>query len=437
MYSDKMGSITLEIEGPSYEACKANLFGKYGTSYQIVSFQTVLTGGFLGFGQKERVKVKYILNNRSESNPFPSAAMARPGTVPVTRPIASSSGSSVASQNSEQFLKNKEELLKKTVSEATNSVQLAAILKTVENIRSEVNDKLDQLNDAANVQEKHANIKKIEELLAQNEFTQSYIQEITEKIRSEFSLDELDDFDAVEKAVVDWIGDSISIAPEIQARPPHVIVIIGPTGVGKTTTVAKMAANIIMDAKKNNKPIPDVRMITADSMRVGAQAQLETYGKIMNVSVDKAQNSDDLEILFKKYKNNMDSLLIDTSGYSPNDYEHIGKMRSLLDVQGLRPDIYLAFSASTKAKDLENIIRNYESFNFRSVIITKFDETSSYGNILSVLHEKNKSISWITDGQQVPRFIEKATKLRFLLNLDGFHVDRTYLEDKYGNAQEK
>lgn len=435
MYSDKMGSIPMEIEGPSLEACKANLYKKFGTSYQIINFQTVLAGGFLGFGQKERVKVSYILNSRGENGMFSSMSSANSVphgmSVPSQRPVVS------ASQGNDQFLKNREEILKKSGSDVTNTIQLATILKTVEKIRTEVNDKLDQINDATNVQEKHANIKKIEDLLYANEFTPSFIQEITDKIRSDFSLDELDDYEAVERAVVDWIGDSISIAPDVVARPPRVIVVIGPTGVGKTTTVAKMAANIIMDAKKKNAPIPEVRMITADSMRVGAQAQLETYGKIMGATVDKAQNSDDLEMLYKKYKSSMDTLLIDTSGYSPNDYEHIGKMRSLLDVQGLKPEIYLAVSACTKARDLENIIRNYESFNFKSVIITKVDETSSYGNILSVLHEKHKSISWVTDGQQVPRYIEKASKMRFLLNLDGFHIDRVHLEDIYGSTQEK
>ena len=129
--------------------------------------------------------------------------------------------------------------------------------------------------------------------------------------------------------------------------------------------------------------------------------------------------------------------MIDTSGYSPNDYENIGKMRTVLDVPGLQAEVYLAITASTKAKDLETILRNYEPFNFKSVIITKLDETSTYGNVLSVLSEKNKAISWVTDGQYVLHYIKRAHPIRFLRYLEGFHSDMAHLESKFGPLEDE
>jgi len=297
-----------------------------------------------------------------------------------------------------------------------------------------MNEKFDTISQVSTAHDDHPTIKKIEDLLSENEFTKSYIQKIAERLRAEFSLEELADFEKTQQTVVDWIGSDIHIATEPVFRPPHVIIIVGPTGVGKTTTVAKMAANIILDAKNRQLPRPAVRMITIDKLRVGAAVQLERYGEIMGVEVDKAEKMEDVKDLFNNYKAKLDYLLIDTSGCSPNDFENIGKMRAILEVPGLKPDVYLAVTAGTKSVDLEKIIKNYDSFNFRSIIITKCDETSTYGNVLSVLAEKGKDISWVTDGQSVPRYIERASPVMFLSNLVDFSIDHKHIEEKFGQT---
>ena len=173
-------------------------------------------------------------------------------------------------------------------------------------------------------------------------------------------------------------------------------------------------------------------MITIDHTRVGAEEQLRRFGDILMIDVYKAESSDDVKKIFEEYKDKLDVLFIDTPGYSPNDSENIGKMRKVLEVKGIHPDVYLTFSAATKARDLMSIIRNYENCNYNSVIITKWDETSAIGNVISVLSKKEKSVSFITDGQQVPRKIENASVLRFLTFLDDFDkVDRAYIDEKF------
>ena len=167
-------------------------------------------------------------------------------------------------------------------------------------------------------------------------------------------------------------------------------------------------------------------------MRVGAYEQLERYGSIFGVPVQKAENANDVKQIYDNVCDSVDAIFIDTSGYSPNDASHIGNMKMTLDVQGLNPDIYLAVMASSKARDLANIMKNYEPFGYNSVIITKCDESEQYGNIISVLHEKHKSVSYITNGQQPAGFIEKANVVDFLIRLENFKVDRVHIEDKFG-----
>ena len=108
-------------------------------------------------------------------------------------------------------------------------------------------------------------------------------------------------------------------------------------------------------------------------------------------------------------------------------------MKLLLDVPNMNPDIYLAATASTKSRDLMNIMQNYEPFGYKSVIITKCDESEQFGNVISVLYEKHKSISYITDGQVASRNISRANVIEFLKRLENFKIDRVHIEDKFGN----
>ena len=417
MYSaERRDMPVLKITGRTLDECKAKLFEKFNNEYTICGKRTMLKGGFFGIGQKEVVEVSYTVDREED---------VQKNAAAYTTKLSSGNGTD-ALDAAAAFNKTKDDLLRAAQVTAIN----AAMNTRLSQMEDTISKQLKNMSFAAS--EKHPSIKKIESLLEENEFTFSYINEITEKLQSSFTLDALDDFKAVERKVVDWIGKTISIAPEKIQRPPHVVVIVGPTGVGKTTTLVKLATKMVSEAKREGRRIPSFAFITTDTMRVGAYEQLASYSTIFETELEKAETVEDLKKLYDEKRENLDAIFIDTSGYSPNDTENIGKMKAVLDVRGMKPDIHLAVAASTKATDLANIMQNYEQFGYNSVIVTKCDESKQYGNVISVLHEKNKKISYIADGQKVVRDIHRADVVQFLIRLSGFDVDRVHIEDEFG-----
>jgi len=128
---------------------------------------------------------------------------------------------------------------------------------------------------------------------------------------------------------------------------------------------------------------------------------------------------------------------VDTIGKSPRDLVELGRMKQLLDACGTLAELYLVVAASTKSSDLNEILKAFEPFDYKSVIVTKMDETLRIGNIIGALAERGKSISYITNGQKVPGFIEKASVVQFLINLEGFRVNRIRLEEKFPDRSQE
>ena len=393
MYSEKpLQLITVK----NLQEARVALYEKFGHSYNIVKTKRSLKGGLFGLGQKEYLDVYYQVQSEEDT-----------------------------------FAKNREEILKKT---PTSTLESVLIKSELDQLDSKMNELLQKINDSSNTSsETHKSISRIEELLDRNEFSLKYINYIKDKIKKSFSLEELEDFDIVQRKVVDWIGESINVAQEQVFRKPYVGIIVGPTGVGKTTTLVKLAVQYILKNKEQGRKV-DICFITIDSMRVGAFEQLARFGDLLNITVKKAEKAEDVKFIYEEVKSAVDAIFIDTSGYSPNDAEHLGAMKVTLSVQGMNPDVYLAVCASTKARDIENIMRNYEPFGYKSVIITKCDESEQYGNIISVLFDSHKSVSYITNGQQIAqgKCIKRAEVVDFLVRLEDFQVDRIHIEDKFG-----
>lgn len=407
------------IYAKSMQEAKEKLFRKYQNDYEIINKKQVLKSRWCGLFNEEGVEVTYIVKHRENLSPSYASDV-------------------------DSFMRNKDSFLRSMAMQSldpslnspaapvvppsqANSAQLSEIKKTLDELKNSISQ---AKTSPVSGNETHPSIEMIQNLLADNDFSISYCRHITDKLKS-LSLEQLEDTDYVQRAVIDWIGESINIAPEKVHRNPHVVIIVGPTGVGKTTTLVKLAAQYVMAAKKQERKV-ELCFITTDTMRVGAQEQLSKFGSLFNLQVLKAENAGDVQKIYEDVKDHVDAIFIDTSGYSPNDSAHIGAMKETLDVPGMNPDVYLAVMASTKSRDLVNIMRNYEPFGYNSVIITKCDESNQYGNVISVIWEKNKNISYLTTGQKAAGCIEKANVLYFLIRMMGFKVDRIHIEDKFG-----
>ena len=202
------------------------------------------------------------------------------------------------------------------------------------------------------------------------------------------------------------IADFIPVAPPIQLEPGkmQVAALVGPTGVGKTTTVAKLAAFAQLKLKQK------VALLTLDTYRLAAVDQLQQYAQILQVPMHVALTVEDLRSAFRFYQDRA-LVLIDTPGHSPKDTETLDQLRALLDEL---PDVetHLVLSATTKPRDLSEIATRYEPLRPTRLLFTKLDETSTYGPILSTLVRVKRPLSYLGTGQEVPEALELATSRR-------------------------
>ena len=431
-------------QAENYEEAYRKVREKYGDNATILLRKTIMIpSGFLGIFRREGVEVSgpipqyrtassavnaYNLNQLRAANAAGNAA---------GNSAASAAGSAVLSSPIYKTVPNREPVSREPLDFDTEKAKVLAAAghkdPTLQMVLSEVRTIKEKIDNQVKVHEEHPVLSRLEEILTLSDFPASYRSNILNRVKKEFPLDSLNDFDAVQDRVLEWIGKSISIYPEEKFhRRPRIMILVGPTGVGKTTTIAKLAANFGID--QNGKKIREIILITIDTFRIGAKQQLEAYGKILQTPCFAADEYGELKKTIDIHSDNADIILIDTIGKSPRDLEKLGQMKKLLGATGLS-EVHLAVSAATKSSDLEEIFQQFEPFNYKSVIITKMDETARVGNILGALAEKGKSVSYITNGQKVPADIKKATPMDFLINLEGFRVNRDKLESLFTDSQ--
>ena len=179
------------------------------------------------------------------------------------------------------------------------------------------------------------------------------------------------------------------------------VVLVGPTGVGKTTTIAKLAGKLSLIEKRK------VGLITIDTYRIGAVEQLKTYADIMNIPFRVVMTLNDMEKSIVEMKD-CDVVLIDTTGRSSRNTEQILELKSFIEKANTN-NIHLVVSCTTKNADIDTIIEGYKALNYNNIIITKLDETSTYGSLLNILDAGKKPLSFVTTGQNVPDDILNLT----------------------------
>ncbi len=241
---------------------------------------------------------------------------------------------------------------------------------------------------------------------------QAVLDEITKRVSALLGEDVVDEAAYAEQVKL-IVRDMIGIAYNIEniENRRQIYYFVGPTGVGKTTTLAKIAAKLsLVDGKK-------VALITADTYRIAAVDQLRTYSEILSIPLDVVYEVADLVKVLEK-KQDYDYVLIDTAGRNHKLEEAHRDLKDFID-ETSKAQVFLVMSLTSSTRDIESILNSYSFLKDYKLIFTKIDEAETLGNLLNAKYISNKPIAYITNGQSVPDDIVIADAARLTTALLG------------------
>lgn len=244
-------------------------------------------------------------------------------------------------------------------------------------------------------------VRMIYNTLLKNEVHEKYINQVLDEVEKFIRPGNNVDFilpNIYQKLVLKF-GQPKTI--ELTGKKPNVVFFIGPTGVGKTTTIAKIASKYKVEYNRK------VAFITADTYRIAATEQLRVYANILDAPMSIVYSSEDLNEAIEKYQD-YDLIFVDTAGFSHKNEQQRNDTKRLLNgvTVECQKEVYLVLSATTKYNDLMDIVDIYNEIASYKLIFTKLDETSSYGNLLNIKLYADADLSYVTIGQNVPDDIE-------------------------------
>lgn len=248
----------------------------------------------------------------------------------------------------------------------------------------------------------NACMKLIYKQLLNNEVDEKYVNELTSEIENSIKKDaQLDRIlGAVYQKLVLKLGQPGHI--DIVPGKTKYVFFLGPTGVGKTTTIAKIASSFKIKEKRN------VGLLTADTYRIAAVEQLRTYANILGIPLSVVYSAGEIEEA-RKELDKYEVVLVDTAGRSDKNKEQMDELKRLINaIPEEDREIYLVLSATTKYGDLTRITEVYKDITKYNLIFTKVDETGTIGNIYNILMQTGAGLSYVTFGQNVPDDISVA-----------------------------
>jgi len=222
----------------------------------------------------------------------------------------------------------------------------------------------------------------------------SLCKEITDEISSDMDIDRL------WGRALALLAERIPITETDLLADGGIVALVGPTGVGKTTTIAKIASRYTL--RHGNR---DVALVTIDNYRVGAYEQLRTYGRILDIPVKNADSKKELQQVLKDLKGRR-LILIDTAGMGQHDHHLINQAGILDGDDSIKTSLLL--SATTRLSGMEDVIQAFDIFKPKDCMFSKLDEATSIGNLLSIAIKHSLPVSYISDGQQVPEDLHRA-----------------------------
>lgn len=298
----------------------------------------------------------------------------------------------------EETLKNAENEIKIKKKEE----EIQELEKKLADAESLLNKTLAQLS-ASEIQSNDD--RKYENTLLQFFYDALLEQEILPEVAEELlkDIDNVEDINSVDinlmvkivyNRIVAMLGEPKGIEPN-EDKFAQNIIFIGPTGVGKTTTIAKISSELIINQEST------VGFITSDTYRIAAVEQLKTYAEILDSEVAVVYSPEDMKNEIERLRVINNYIFIDTAGRSHKNKEHVEELKKLMEAVD-KSCVYLVLSITTKFEDLLNIIEAYSEFADFKLILTKLDETLHLGSILNICYKTGREISYISSGQNVP-----------------------------------
>lgn len=207
-------------------------------------------------------------------------------------------------------------------------------------------------------------------------------------------------------ATCGWFEKKLKFSPEIEFKRkngPTVVVFIGPTGVGKTTTIAKLAAAYGICPKEQKS----IALFTLDTFRIGAVYHLQQFAEIIGADMEILYKPDDIDAAMLRHSDK-DLIIVDTAGRCQKDTDELCELNGFIERLPAAAK-YLVLSATTKYTDMIDTISCFGRVGFDHLIFTKVDETNTIGPLLAVLFKTGKSLAYITNGQKIPEDFRKAS----------------------------
>lgn len=409
-----------KTENDAVEMAKKEL----GPNVVIMNVKNIKKKGIFGFLKGNMVEVTVALEEERERQaPVRTSSVTRPeGNSAASQPAKTTEPSMVDAAASipassltalEQLAKMQEKNIQEQEQQRKNDNVGSFLEERLDNLENLLKQQLDNSEADKNketksetVEEEQSEQMKFMKLLyntmIDNEVHEKYANQIIEEVEKNNNPNMPFDYcltNVYQKMILKF-GQTKEIQPA--AKGPKVVFFVGPTGVGKTTTIAKIASKFCVEEKKK------VALLTADTYRIAAAEQLRTYANILEVPFRIVYSASEMEQYYQEF-GNFDYILVDTAGHSHlNEEQKINSnvmLHSLDDTA--ETEVYLVISATTKYRDLISIADIYKEMAEYALIFTKLDETTCYGNLLNLRLYTGAELSYVTCGQNVPEDIDK------------------------------
>lgn len=395
--------IIKKFQGKTEAEATENAKKELGPGVVVMNARNLKRKGLFAFFKPQLVEVTVALEEEA-----PSVPQTATRTAAVRRPAAGNGAAQADAAGEERSVEALEEKLD----------NLQALLMQMQRKEEAAEEKKGEEKQTEESEEKDEAMARFMKLLyrtmTENEVDEKYINQVMEEIERvhkpgmpfDYALE-----NSYQKLILKF-GMPMGITPA--SKGPKVVFFIGPTGVGKTTTIAKIASKFCVEDRKK------VALLTGDTYRIAAAEQLRTYAGILEVPFRVIYTVEEIENAIRDFRD-YDYIFVDTAGHSHQNRELKETISAFVAcVDGLaEKEVYLVVSATTKYRDLIHIADSYKDIADYKLVFTKLDETAGLGNLLNLKLHTGAPLSYVTCGQNVPDDIEEFNPQKTVKQLLG------------------